>query len=139
MRTTYSISSLVAVCLSPVYSYQVLPEYLSTLQQKSLLPSNDNGFGQNEPFIPTPEHLLPYKKPFEIDESKNYYKGYVNGSENGHVRRSSCPAVNVLANRGYINRDGRNVSYSELAHAVREVWNFGDDNVSTRMDGWYLA
>lgn len=59
----------------------------------------------------------------------HYYERHFNGSgENGEYRRSSCPAVNALANRGYINRSGRNITYAELAHAVRKVWNFGDDN-----------
>ena len=80
-----------------------------------------NGFGHNELFHPTPEHLLPQKKPFHIDESIHWYERYINGSANGAIRRASCPAVNILANRGYINRSGRNVSYSELAHAVRYV------------------
>lgn len=107
-------------------AYAIASEYS---QQMVLGKGADRGFGMNEPFMPTPQHLLPEKKPFRIDEGKNYYQRFVNGSENGLYRRSSCPGVNSLANRGYINRSGRNVTYSELAHAVRKVWNFGDDNV----------
>ena len=98
-------------------------------QQMVLGKEADRGFGMNEPFIPNPQHLLPEKKPFRIDEETNYYQRFVNGSENGLYRRSSCPGINSLANRGYIDRSGRNVTYSELAHTVRKVWNFGDDNV----------
>lgn len=90
---------------------------------------NDGGFGMKDPFIPTPAHILPEKKPFHIDELINYCQRFVNGSGNGYYRRSSCPALNSLSNRGYINRSGRNITYRELAHAVRRVWNFGDDNV----------
>ena len=35
-----------------------------------------------------------------------------------------------LANRGYINRNGRDISYEEIAQASREIFNFGDDNVN---------
>jgi len=95
----------------------------------SIQPYSDRGFGINDPYVPTPLHILPEKKPFYFDQKKNYYQRFINGSEKGFYRRSSCPAINVLANRGFINRTGRNVSYSQLAHAVRKVWNFGDDNV----------
>ncbi|KAG2025142.1 hypothetical protein GB937_002901 [Aspergillus fischeri] len=104
--------------------------YAIKYHQQVLQGDDDRGFGLNEPFIPTPSHILPEKKPFYIDESVNYYERHFNGSgKDGEYRRSSCPAVNALANRGYINRSGRNITYAELAHAVRKVWNFGDDNV----------
>lgn len=90
---------------------------------------NDDGFGMSDSFIPTPAHILPKKKPFHIDELINYYQRFVNGSGNGYYRRSSCPAINSLSIREYIYRSGRNITYRELAHAVRRVWNFGDDNV----------
>ncbi|EAW20647.1 putative toxin biosynthesis peroxidase [Aspergillus fischeri NRRL 181] len=103
--------------------------YAIKYHQQVLQGDDDRGFGLNEPFIPTPSHILPEKKPFYIDESVNYYERHFNGSgKDGEYRRSSCPAVNALANRGYINRSGRNITYAELAHAVRKVWNFGDDN-----------
>lgn len=99
-----------------------------------VLQDGSPGLGLNEPFLPSPSHILPEKKPFIIDESVNYYERFFNGSHNGKYRRSSCPAINALANRGYINRSGRNISFSELAHAVRRVWNFGDDNVRLRFE-----
>ena len=85
--------------------------------------------GHNEPYFPDPQHPIPGKIHFKIDETAHYFARYVNGSENGFYRRSSCPALNILANRGYINRSGRNITYEEIAQASREVWNFGDDNV----------
>ncbi|KAI3064798.1 hypothetical protein CBS147339_9281 [Penicillium roqueforti] len=98
-------------------------------QQQVLRDDNDRGFGLNEPFVPIPAHILPEKQPFIIDGSIHFYEKHLNGSgPDGSYRRSSCPAVNSLANRGYINRSGRNITYAELAHAVRRVWNFGDDN-----------
>ena len=36
-------------------------------------------------------------------------------------KRSPCPAVNALANHGYISRDGRNISRSELQAALGEL------------------
>jgi len=99
------------------------------LHQELVTEDSDVEFGLNEPFYPTPFHILPEKKPFHINEVEHWYEKHSNGSADGYYRRSSCPAVNALANRGYINRNGRNITYSELAYAVREVWNFGDDNV----------
>ncbi|KAI0353521.1 Cloroperoxidase [Trametes cingulata] len=36
--------------------------------------------------------------------------------------RSPCPALNALANHGYLPRDGRNLTADQLAHAIREVY-----------------
>lgn len=85
--------------------------------------------GHNEPYLPDPQHPVPGKILFKVDETSHYFAKYINGSENGFYRRSSCPALNILANRGYINRSGRNITYEEIAQASRKVWNFGDDNV----------
>ena len=85
--------------------------------------------GHNELYIPDPQHPIPGKIPFKVDETVHYFAKYINGSENGFYRRSSCPALNILANRGFINRSGRNITYEEIAQASRNVWNFGDDNV----------
>ena len=93
--------------------------------------SDSSDIGHNELYLPSLDHPVPRKIPFKVDESIHYFAKYVNGSENGRYRRSSCPAVNTLANRGYINRSGQNITYEEIAQASREVWNFGDDNVNT--------
>lgn len=85
--------------------------------------------GHNELYIPDPQHPVPGKIPFKVDETKHYFAKFTNGSEDGFYRRSSCPGLNVLANRGYLNRSGRNITYEEIAQASRDVWNFGDDNV----------
>lgn len=85
--------------------------------------------GHNKPYFPTPDHPVPGKIPFKINETSHYFAKYIDGSESGYYRRSSCPAVNALANRGYINRSGRNITYEDIAQAARDVWNFGDDNV----------
>lgn len=85
--------------------------------------------GHNEPFVPSPDHPVPGKIPYTPDQKTHYFDKYINGSENGYYRRSSCPAVNVLANRGYIHRSGRNITSEEIAQAARDVYNFGDDNV----------
>ena len=101
----------------------------SPLSQVILSDSSDTG--HNELYLPSLDRPVPGKIPFKVDESMHYFARYVNGSENGRYRRSSCPAVNTLANRGYINRSGRNITYEEIAQASREVWNFGDDNVNS--------
>ena len=100
---------------------------LQPLSQAILASSSTHG--HNKPYFPSPDHPVPGKIPFQIDETSHYFERYDNGSENGYYRRSSCPAVNALANRGYINRSGRNITYEEIAEAARDVWNFGDDNV----------
>ena len=123
---TRTIQSILLLLLQLTVTCSAFPAYGNDFQR---LLASDRGFGQNELFHPTPEHVLPQKKPFEIDENINWHQRFVNGSGNGAIRRSSCPAVNTLANRGYINRSGRDITYSDLAHAVRDVYNFGDDNV----------
>jgi len=37
--------------------------------------------------------------------------------------RSPCPALNTLADHGYIARDGRNLTLPELVNALHEVYN----------------
>lgn len=36
--------------------------------------------------------------------------------------RSPCPALNTLANHGFINRDGKNVDIEDLANALELVF-----------------
>ncbi|VDB85357.1 unnamed protein product [Peniophora sp. CBMAI 1063] len=36
--------------------------------------------------------------------------------------RSPCPALNALANHGYLNRDGRAITVPELVRAMKEVY-----------------
>ncbi|KAJ7096138.1 Chloroperoxidase [Mycena epipterygia] len=38
--------------------------------------------------------------------------------------RSCCPALNALANHGILPRDGRNIRFPEMTHAVRNTYNF---------------
>ncbi|KAL8795219.1 MAG: hypothetical protein Q9195_002230 [Heterodermia aff. obscurata] len=86
--------------------------------------------GHNELYKPTPEHIFPSKKPFTFDAEEHYYEQHHNNEKNGTYKRASCPALNTLANRGFIPRSGRKVKYQEIAQAMREVFNFGDDNVA---------
>ncbi|TDL16361.1 Cloroperoxidase [Rickenella mellea] len=37
--------------------------------------------------------------------------------------RSPCPALNALANHGYLPHDGRDISILQLVHAVQSVYN----------------
>jgi len=37
--------------------------------------------------------------------------------------RAPCPALNMLANHGYIPRNGRNISFIQLVRALHEVYN----------------
>lgn len=126
--------------LNRMYSTMQMLLFLSALRTAISIPSweaqeplvgtqEQKAIGHNDLFVPNPEHPIPYKIPFVWDEKKHYHEKHINGSENGYYRRSSCPAMNALANRGYINRSGRNITYDEIAQAARVVWNFGDDNV----------
>lgn len=89
-----------------------------------------------QPFTPTPQHPVPGRKRLFINETTNFHERYVNGSGGGEYRRLSCPAVNTLANRGFINRSGRDITADELIKAFIEVFNFGIDNVgASRSEG----
>ncbi|KAK1941578.1 putative sterigmatocystin biosynthesis peroxidase stcC [Phytophthora citrophthora] len=46
-------------------------------------------------------------------------------------RRSPCPALNTLANHGYIPRDGQNITKAVLGPAVMSVYNLGEDATAT--------
>jgi len=43
--------------------------------------------------------------------------------------RSPCPAINTLANHGFINRDGKNINVLDLAAALEEVYNVRDETL----------
>lgn len=88
-----------------------------------------NDRGHNELFIPTPGHIIPGKKPLQYDKKRHYYEPHHNDAVYGTYKRAPCPALNTLANRGFIPRSGKQITYENLAQAARDVYNFGDDNV----------
>ena len=107
---------------------------LSTIVPQTLIPilppwAADHG--HNELYKPTPEHIIPMKLPLNFNTTYHYYEPRNNNEKNGTYKRSSCPALNTLANRGFIPRTGRNVTYENIAQSMRDVFNFGDDNVSS--------
>lgn len=69
-------------------------------------------------------------QPLVINETINYYEYHKHGDQNGKYVRSMCPALNTLANRGFINRTGKKLDYISLVRKAKEVFNFGEDNVS---------
>ena len=117
---------LLVLSLTSISTTHKIPTYSP---QKLL--GERSGRAHNEPWYPNPSNPVPYKKPLPIDERANWFRQFHNGSHNGYYRRSSCPAINMLANRGYINRSGRDITYENLYRAVRDVYNFGEDNVSS--------
>lgn len=121
VRSFLCLLSLLAVSSSVV----ALAQY----EQFSIENTGQKAVGHNDLFFPHPSHPIPYKKVFEWDDEKHYHEKHINNEDNELYRRSSCPAINSLANRGYINRSGRNISYEEISQATRVVWNFGDDNI----------
>ena len=92
--------------------------------------------GHNELYKPTPEHIIPMKVPLQFDAKHHYYEPHHNNEKNGTYKRSSCPALNTLANRGFIPRTGRDVKYEDIAQSMRDVFNFGDDNVLSIISLW---
>ncbi|KAG6614069.1 Aromatic peroxygenase [Phytophthora cinnamomi] len=78
-------------------------------------------FSWNQVELITPQHLdltgeHKYFRPGGDDVS-----GIKNSAAKNH--RSPCPALNVLANHGYIPRDGKNVTPLLLQEALVEVYN----------------
>lgn len=72
---------------------------------------------------------------FAIDShSKYHYK-----RDAGDLR-SPCPAVNTMANHGFINRNGRNVNLNDLSLAAQNVWGL-DANVANVLThvGWFAT
>lgn len=125
MSSLHIRSTIVHLLLSArsVASYQ-------TLQiSNPILPPWAADHGHNELYKPTPEHIVPMKIPLQFDAEQHYYEPHHNNEQNGTYKRASCPALNTLANRGFIPRTGRNVTYENMAQSMRDVFNFGDDNV----------
>ncbi|KAG7387873.1 hypothetical protein PHYBOEH_008113 [Phytophthora boehmeriae] len=57
--------------------------------------------------------------------------------------RSPCPALNALANHGYLPRNGQNISKSVLKAAVMDIFSMANDTASTQVgqvpDGFSLT
>jgi hypothetical protein len=49
--------------------------------------------------------------------------------------RSPCPALNTLANHGYLPRDGRNITRDMLKTAIKSVYNIGEEVATTLANG----
>ncbi|KAE9038646.1 hypothetical protein PR003_g5583 [Phytophthora rubi] len=78
-------------------------------------------FSSNQVALVSPQHLdltgeHTYSRPSGDDVS-----GFKNSPAKNH--RSPCPALNALANHGYLPRDGKNVSPLLLQAALVEVYN----------------
>ncbi|TMW59153.1 hypothetical protein Poli38472_007298 [Pythium oligandrum] len=54
--------------------------------------------------------------------------GFVNATTTW--RRSPCPAVNALANHGYLHRDGKNITKADIKAAAMKHYNLADDSAS---------
>ncbi|EGZ22145.1 chloroperoxidase [Phytophthora sojae] len=61
--------------------------------------------------------------------SGRYVSGVVGATT--PFRRSPCPALNTLANHGYLPRNGQNVTKAVLGPAVMSVYNLGEDATAT--------
>ena len=126
LSSIFSLSLAFLISPGHVSAYKFLAQEF--LAAEPLPPAAAAGLCQ-QPFTPTPQHPVPGRKPLFINETINFHERHVNGSRAGEYRRSSCPAVNTLANRGFINRSGRDITADELIKAFVEVFNFGIDNV----------
>ncbi|KAG3103556.1 hypothetical protein PI124_g14133 [Phytophthora idaei] len=72
-------------------------------------------------------NLLPEGKYFK--PSDRMVSGVVGNTR--PFRRSPCPALNTLANHGYLPRNGQNVTKAVLGPAVMSVYNLGEDATAT--------
>ena len=52
----------------------------------------------------------------------HYYEQEGQQGESNSYSRSPCPAINTLANHGYIRRDGRNVGLEDMALALSDIF-----------------
>ncbi|KAI5779359.1 Chloroperoxidase [Geopyxis carbonaria] len=77
---------------------------------------------------PTPKNPLAGRAPFLINETTNYYEYHAHNSSGGAYKRSSCPALNALANRGYLPRSGKDITIMQFVRTIRMVYNFAEDN-----------
>ena len=124
-------SSLIALCtiIFSLMSIQSVTS-LSVLQISTPEPPPWAGdHDHNELYRSTAGHVQPMKKSFDFDVKQHYYEPHHNNEKNGTYKCSSCPAVNTLANTDFIPRNGRNVTYQSIALAMRDVFNFSNDNV----------
>ena len=128
---TMSLSSLRGLFRSFFFllSISLVASWPTQQSRAAILPPWAADHGHNKLYRPTAQHIFPMKKPFIFDAKHYYYEPHKNNDKNGTYKRSSCPAVNTLANRGFIPRTGRTVTYQNLAQSMRDVFNFGDDNV----------
>ncbi|KAL3662003.1 hypothetical protein V7S43_012810 [Phytophthora oleae] len=49
-------------------------------------------------------------------------------------RRSPCPGLNVLANHGYLPRNGQNIVKADLKAAIMNVFNMANDTATTQVN-----
>uniref|UniRef100_A0A6C0BCK8 Heme haloperoxidase family profile domain-containing protein n=1 Tax=viral metagenome TaxID=1070528 RepID=A0A6C0BCK8_9ZZZZ len=54
-----------------------------------------------------------------LNDSHDYFKP---DTSDGIYERCPCPAINTLANHGYINRDGKDIEDSKLVDAIHVVF-----------------
>jgi hypothetical protein len=57
-----------------------------------------------------------------VDKNPKYYKPTDEDIKSGVYERSPCPALNILANHGYINRDGKDIDRKSLVDASNKVF-----------------
>ncbi|RLN97220.1 hypothetical protein BBJ28_00016293 [Nothophytophthora sp. Chile5] len=77
--------------------------------------------------------------PISALETGDYYRP--SGSEvsgvpgtNATYHRSPCPALNTLANHGYLPRDGLNITTDVLRDAIMSVFNLDDESTQVLLD-----
>ncbi|KXN90394.1 Aromatic peroxygenase [Leucoagaricus sp. SymC.cos] len=58
-----------------------------------------------------------------LPPAKNTPDGHSYLQARQHDSRSPCPALNTLANHGYIRRSGEDIGFFELIHALQLVYN----------------
>ncbi|KAI0698537.1 Cloroperoxidase [Cerioporus squamosus] len=64
-----------------------------------------------------PSHNIPLTTIMTFNDDSHTYTPATPGDS-----RSPCPALNALANHGYLPRDGRNLTVTQLVSAIRHVY-----------------
>jgi len=66
--------------------------------------------------------ITPNKKSRKIGAQGSLWPRYIAPTESDS--RSSCPALNAMANHGILPHDGRNIKFTELSKLIHETYNF---------------
>ena len=59
---------------------------------------------------------------------------YIHNGPDGNGKRAPCPALNALANHGFISRDGQGITRQQLISSLKEVYHISNSFAKTLSD-----